>query len=199
VTHASIRRQIARVVFSFFSPTFKFPDSLKLPGSGSFGSFNFQPNTKWESPALFRGDELVESRIYSEIASPGKQLGKISELVLQLADTVTRLENKVSLLEQELGRSTDMHAELKPAGNKTLDMVTLEQLETMVNDVEEVKTSNKNRVEKLVRQDLTKLAKADKDLCKAVIQEYLQELEKQITAEKQIPKERRKKKQAEEL
>jgi hypothetical protein len=185
--------------FRFFSPTFKFPDSLKLPGSGSFGSFNFQPNTKWESPALFRGDELVESRIYSEIASPGKQLGKISELVLQLADTVTRLENKVSLLEQELGRSTETHAELKPAGNKTLDMVTLEQLETMVNDVEEVKTSNKNRVEKLVRQDLTKLAKADKDLCKAVIQEYLQELEKQITAEKQAPKERRKKKQSEEV
>jgi len=32
-----------------------------------------------------------------------------------------------------------------------------------------------------------------------VIQEYLQELEKQITAEKQAPKERRKKKQSEEV
>jgi len=169
--------------FRFFSPTFKFPESVKLPGSGSFGSFNYHPNTKWEAPALFRGDEQVENRIYSEVASPGKQLGKISELVVHLADTVIRLEEKISALEQKKSRGKEQPDELIQNDHfdalveKTLD------LKEIVDEVEKVKGSNKSQMEKLARKDIGKLAKADKKRCKVVLEEYLREIDKELAEE----------------
>lgn len=183
--------------FRFFSPTIKFPESLKLPGSGSFGSFNYQPYTKWESPALFRGDEQIEGRIYSEVASPGKQLGKISELVVHLADTVLRLEEKISLLEQKKAKGKESAAEspqqreihekaISDLIDKTLDV------KEIVDEVDKVKGSNKSQMEKLARKDIMKFAAADKKRCKAVLEEYLREIDKELARES------RKKNQAEE-
>jgi hypothetical protein len=60
--------------------------SLNLPGSGSIGEFTYNPSTIWEAPSFFRGNMALESMIYREIASPGKQLGKLVELVRELGE-----------------------------------------------------------------------------------------------------------------
>ncbi|MCB0873026.1 MAG: hypothetical protein KDC36_06570 [Thermoleophilia bacterium] len=59
--------------------------SIRFPGSGDLG-FNYQPNTAWEAPSLFRGDARVEQRVYSEVATPGRQLGRLSDALLSMAE-----------------------------------------------------------------------------------------------------------------
>jgi len=73
-----------------FSPT------INLPGSGSIGGFSYHPYTTWEAPTLYRGDQNVEQMVYREVASPGKQLGKLTEVVLELADAIAKLDSNIA-------------------------------------------------------------------------------------------------------
>lgn len=73
-----------------FSPT------INLPGSGSIGGFSYHPYTTWEGPAVYRGDQNVEQMVYREVASPGKQLGKLTEVVLELADAMAKLDSSIA-------------------------------------------------------------------------------------------------------
>lgn len=76
------------------------PTSIRFPGSGDIGGFTYQPNTTWEAPSLYRGNAALEQTIYTTVASPGKQLGKLTDLVLQLAQLLEdRLEDKQTLQE----------------------------------------------------------------------------------------------------
>lgn len=74
----------------FFSPTFN------LPGSGSIGRFSYHPYTTWEATALFRGDGQVEQQVYREVASPGRQLGRLTEVVLELAAALAKLDRDIA-------------------------------------------------------------------------------------------------------
>lgn len=73
--------------------------TINMPGSGSIGGFNYHPYTTWESPALFRGNQTVEFGVYREVASPGKQLGKITDAVLELANALAKID--ASILDAE--------------------------------------------------------------------------------------------------
>ncbi|WP_461481664.1 hypothetical protein [Porticoccus sp.] len=67
-----------------------------LPWSGLFrsplsGDVNqdYAPVTSWFSPQLkvnFAGDQDVESRVVADVASYGKQLGILTDALLELAD-----------------------------------------------------------------------------------------------------------------
>jgi hypothetical protein len=50
--------------FRFLSSTVHFPATIRNPGGGDVGGFTYQPYTKWEAPALMRGDDAVEQPVY---------------------------------------------------------------------------------------------------------------------------------------
>lgn len=80
---------VADAWLRLWSPT------INLPGSGSIGGFNYHPYTTWEAPSLFTGNQMVESGVYREVASPGKQLGKLTDVVLELADALAKIDADV--------------------------------------------------------------------------------------------------------
>jgi len=56
---------------------------FKAPGSGDVWQ---KINSGWFSPTInFAGDAKIEERVVSEVASYGKQIGWLSEIVLALA------------------------------------------------------------------------------------------------------------------
>lgn len=66
-------------LMSLFAPNIRFPASGNL-------DFGYAPYTEWEAPSLVRGDERVEHMVYKGVAGPGKQLGKIIDAVLEIAE-----------------------------------------------------------------------------------------------------------------
>lgn len=127
--------------FSLFTPT------IQLPASGDV-DFNYAPYTKWEAPAFFRGNEQVETRAYSEVASPGRQLGWLMEAVLALA------------------------AKDGIEGQKLRDMPALSQLKDCYDEIEKIKAAHKEQTEKHARELLNRLKEQDPDLLKRVIDDY---------------------------
>jgi hypothetical protein len=85
----------------FFPPyLFQFFGKNNLPASGDLGSFTSQPGTIWESPSLIRGNTTIEQTIYSNVASPGKQLGKLTDAVLAISSVLeTSLKDSKSIAE----------------------------------------------------------------------------------------------------
>src|SRR5476649_2370891 len=67
------------------------------------GNVNQRITTPWFSPTInIAGDAAIEERVVTDVASYGKQIGWLSEIVLELAkkselkgETVTRLEKAV--------------------------------------------------------------------------------------------------------
>lgn len=128
-------------LFSFFTPTIQFPASGDV-------DFNYAPYTKWEAPAFFRGNEQVETRAYSEVASPGRQLGWLMEAVLALA------------------------AKDGIEGEKLQAMPALSQLKTCYDEIEKIKIEHKEDTEQLARELLNRLKELDPDLLRRVIDDY---------------------------
>lgn len=88
--------------FTFWSnPWFKFPLSGNV-------TQDIAPVTSWFSPQLelnFAGDQKVESQVVTEVASYGKQLGLLTEAVLELAEgrssvSVDKLRELANQIEQ---------------------------------------------------------------------------------------------------
>lgn len=62
--------------------------SMQMPLSGDVVQ-DINPITRWLSPQLefnFAGNQALEAKVVSEVASYGKQLGVLAEAVLALAD-----------------------------------------------------------------------------------------------------------------
>ncbi|WP_181707597.1 hypothetical protein [Chthonobacter rhizosphaerae] len=66
---------------------FPWPTEIKFPGADSNQQV-IAPVTNWLSPTVvtYAGDREIEERIVSEVASFGKQLGILTEALLELAD-----------------------------------------------------------------------------------------------------------------
>ena len=70
--------------------------TINLPGSGGIGKFNYHPYTTWGAPTLFSGNEAVENVVYRDVATPGRQLGKLTDVVLELVDELTQRDSKIA-------------------------------------------------------------------------------------------------------
>ncbi|HEY3699213.1 MAG TPA: hypothetical protein VGK97_07765, partial [Spongiibacteraceae bacterium] len=70
--------------------------TINLPGSGGIGKFNYHPYTTWGAPTLFSGNEAVEQVVYRDVATPGRQLGKLTDVVLELVDELTQRDSKIA-------------------------------------------------------------------------------------------------------
>ncbi|NJM32734.1 MAG: hypothetical protein HC848_07655 [Limnobacter sp.] len=87
-------------------------DIIKTPFSGNVTQ-DISPVTTWLSPQFqfnFAGNRRVETEVVAEVASYGKQLGILSEAVLELADgkkgeAVARLEK----LQQQIEKVKSQH------------------------------------------------------------------------------------------
>ena len=87
---------------------------FKSPLSGDVNQ-EIAPNMSWLSPQFefsFAGDRRIESDVVSDVASYGKQLGILSEAVLELAEDtkgkdVTRLRELVAQIEAVKQRHAD--------------------------------------------------------------------------------------------
>lgn len=121
------------------------PTSIHFPGSGNMGGFTYQPYTTWEAPSLYRGNATLEQTIYTTVASPGKQLGKLTDLVLQLAQ----------LMESQLE-----------------DKGALEQVQAMADEVRKITEPVAAAGERAAREELEKLRRTNETMFRALIDEY---------------------------
>lgn len=125
------------------------PVAINFPGSGSIGGFTYQPNTVWEAPSLYRGNLSLEQSIYANVASPGKQLGKLIDAVLAIA----------RLLENDLK-----------------DQPAIDELKTIATMIERIKEPVVQNAEDAARCDLEKLLATNKASLQALLREFDQKL-----------------------
>jgi hypothetical protein len=112
---------------SFFDPFWMFRSPLS-------GDVNQRITAPWFSPSLtvnYSGDPVIEDRVVTEVASFGKQLGWINEIVLALANkepvpqkTMKKLEKAVKAIEA-IKKETRLSA--LEAANKALDQLKHDQ------------------------------------------------------------------------
>ncbi|MDB6061010.1 MAG: hypothetical protein JWM78_1113 [Verrucomicrobiaceae bacterium] len=139
-----------------FSSSLTSPTSVHLPGSGNIGGFTYQPYTVWEAPSLYRGNSTLEQSIYTEVASPGKQLGKLIDAVMALAHVV----------------QTD---------SKTSNALNtaIEELKPIADQINNLKAPHLNNIEQTARDDLDKLLRTNKKSLHALLTEYSKKLDKE--------------------
>ena len=135
----------------------KIPASIRFPGGGDIGGFVYQPHTVWEAPTLYRGNAAVEQTIYSTVASPGKQLGKLTDLVLQMA----------SLMESQLD-----------------DKCAFEDMKAIAEDIRKIKEPIAEAATNAARDELEKLRRSNESLLRALIDEYQATLQPSPSSEK---------------
>jgi hypothetical protein len=128
------------------------PLAINFPGSGSIGGFTYQPNTVWEAPSLYRGNPTLEQNIYSNVASPGKQLGKLMDAVLVIA----------RLLEKDLQ-----------------DEKAIGELQTIADMIERLKAPVLQNSEDIVRAELDKLLMTNKASLQSLLTEFGNKLDEQ--------------------
>lgn len=125
-----------------FSPT------INLPASGDIGSFSYHPNTQWEAPSLYRGNELIEQTVYRQVASPGSQLGTIVDALMVLCDMAEKSQ-------PELAQQKEMI-----------------ELRALAGKVNETKASVKNNGEKMLRAELDRLKEQDPEAFNRLLTDY---------------------------
>ncbi|MET0377875.1 MAG: hypothetical protein ABW049_02695 [Spongiibacteraceae bacterium] len=135
--------------FQMFSSGFTKPLAINLPGSGSIGGFTYQPNTVWEAPSLYRGNFSLEQSIYGNVASPGKQLGKLMDAVLLIAEVL---------------------------GKDLKDQKQIKELSDIAEMIERLKDPVVKNVEQTAREDLEKLLATNKSSLKGLIDEFQEKL-----------------------
>ncbi len=108
--------------------------TINLPGSGSIGGFNYHPYTTWEAPSLFRGNPVVEQGVYREVASPGKQLGAITDAVLALAEALAKNGTDLSNAEP-IKKLRELDDEIKTVKSR-LESSATKQAETMLDELQ---------------------------------------------------------------
>jgi len=111
---------------------------LKAPWSGDVTQ-DIAPDTRWLSPKFelnFSGNRKIEAEVVAQVASYGKQLGALSEAVLEIAqgepgDAVERLKRLEAQIEEVKRKHQDsleqgLRANLDPL--KQQDPEALERL-----------------------------------------------------------------------
>lgn len=89
-------------------------EMFKGPLSGNVTQ-DISPITSWLSPQLefnFAGDHLVEKKVVEDVASYGKQLGILSEALLEIADSKNGAAvDKLKKLIDQIDEVKNQHAE----------------------------------------------------------------------------------------
>ena len=103
------------------------------------GDVNQRITAPWFSPSLtvnYAGDPVIEDRVVTEVASYGKQLGWLEEIVLALAsdkpaptDALDKLKDAARKIE---AIKKDVQASALDAAKKALDRLEREQPEDYV-------------------------------------------------------------------
>lgn len=93
--------------------------------------------TTWFSPSVtvnYQGDPAIEQRVVTEVASYGRQLGWLSEIVLALAkkeplpqDTLNNLEAAIDQIEEIKSRS-----DLVNKAESALDRLSPKELDALI-------------------------------------------------------------------
>jgi hypothetical protein len=106
---------------SSFDPFWMF----RLPLSGDV---NQRITAPWFSPSLtvnYAGDPVVEDRVVTEVASYGRQIGWLSEIVLALANNETPPDDALGQLKEAAEKieaiKTKVHRSSLDAANAALD------------------------------------------------------------------------------
>lgn len=94
------------------------------------------------------GDSEIEKEIFIKVASYGKQIGMLAEVLLSIADNL-KLNEK--------------------------DIKTLSELKELQNKVEAIKASKRERVKENAKNILNKLRDCDSDSFKRLLKEYVNE------------------------
>lgn len=112
---------------SGFDPFWMF----RLPLSGAV---NQRITAPWFSPSLtvnYAGDSAIEDRVVTEVASYGKQLGWLNEIVLALASRQSVPQETLNRLKKAVQEIESIKKEVQPsavdAANKALDQLKREQ------------------------------------------------------------------------
>lgn len=107
--------------FSTFDPFWMF----RMPLSGDVSQRITAP---WFSPSLtvnYAGDPVVEDRVVTEVASYGRQIGWLSEVVLALAKNETPPSDALNRLKEAAEKieaiKTKVHRSSLDAANAALD------------------------------------------------------------------------------
>lgn len=136
-------------LYRYFSPHFRFPFS---------GEVNQQisPETDWFfgtiNPQV--GDGEIEKEVFLKIASYGKQLGKITAVLLRLTEEVRK--NKPSLLR---------------------DFPELDELKDLNEKIDKIKEENKDRNRDYATRILDKLIESnDTEFVKELLKTYQEKL-----------------------
>lgn len=112
---------------SGFDPFWMF----RLPLSGAV---NQRITAPWFSPSLtvnYAGDPAIEDRVVTEVASYGKQLGWLNEIVLALAKKQSVPQETLNRLEKAVQEIETIKKEIQPSAldtaNNALDQLKREQ------------------------------------------------------------------------
>lgn len=135
--------------FQMLGAGFSKPLAINFPGSGSIGGFTYQPKTVWEAPSLYRGNFSLEQSIYGNVASPGKQLGKLMDAVLLIA---------------------------KVLGKDVKDQKQIKELNDIAEMIERLKDPVVKNAEQTAREELEKLLATNKQSLQLVIDEFQKRL-----------------------
>jgi hypothetical protein len=122
--------------------------TINLPGSGGIGKFNYHPYTTWAAPTLFSGNEAVEQVVYRDVATPGKQLGRLTDVVLQLVDELTKLDSNIA------------------------DSECVKKLTEMTTRIKSIKTTVEDNTVAATKELLDKLKATDVEGFNALMKEY---------------------------
>ena len=72
--------------------------NVRMPASGDV-NMNYNAWTNWGISASDAGDPVMENEIFTDVARPGRQLGKLIEAVLALAEA-TKQDGQSEAIEQ---------------------------------------------------------------------------------------------------
>ena len=98
------------------------------------GDVNQRITAPWFSPSLtvnYAGDPAIEDRVVTEVASYGKQLGWLNDIVLALAKQQAVPKDTLSCLEEAVEKidviKTQIQLSVVEAANKALDRLKLQE------------------------------------------------------------------------
>lgn len=114
---------------------------FKAPLSGNVTQ-DINPVTSWLSPTFefnFAGNRQTESRVVSEVASYGTQLGKLSEAVLELAngekgEAIAALEQLVAQIEEVKNQQPDSQEAVLKQGLDALKASNPDAFEQLISE-----------------------------------------------------------------
>ncbi len=102
---------------------------FKSPLSGDVNQ-DYAPVTSWFSPQVrlnFAGDQEIESKVVSDVASYGKQLGVLTEAMLELAEgNRGEAVDRLKVLAEQIEQVKQQHQE-KLEQRVRADLKTLQQ------------------------------------------------------------------------